>query len=572
MRSDEPGRTYILTVNKIGSLRTGSPVLFRDATVGEVLGYDLGNGLEPVKVSIFVRAPFDDLVRPESRFWNSSGITLNVQPGQFHVEFESLTAILSGAIDFSLPQQARDSPPSKNNASFPLYGSKQDADNAGYAQLIPAVTYFHSSVSGLKAGSPVEIFGIQVGVVTSVTLLLDPVKGDEVVRVAMTLQPERNMHQADFATSAQTDVLMQKFVDRGMRAELETSSFVTGQKDISFAIIPHAKPVKLTREGDAYVLPSQSSDLDSTLASLSDIASKIDKMPFEQIGINLNTLLKTTNNTIGGKQTKQAIASLNQSLNSLDGTLTMLNEDYGNDSDFQHDLAATDATGQPGFGVDQGAFGLSGPASKRLAAGTGSATMILARRRLVQIATGLAGAAALQGCRSAPPAEYFRLAPVPGATLQTAPASVQIREIGVPEYLQQNGIAEPSSQYQFAASANDLWAEPLGQMLQSTLVQDLTQRLPQMTVTASSGMVGTPADLLVEINLLRFDPDASGRIVLTAQAAVKDAKDNRFVATRTLQSERTPTGADMPSAMQAMSALWAGLADALAQMLAQAGT
>jgi len=339
VRSDEPGRTYVLTVDKIGSLRTGSPVLFRDAAVGEVLGYDLGNGLDPVKVSIFIRAPFDDLVRPESHFWNSSGISLDVQPGEFHLEFESLQAILSGAVAFNLPPQAADSRPSPANASFPLYNSQQEAATASYAQLIPAVTYFHSSVAGLTPGSPVEIFGMQVGVVTSVNLLLDPSSGDEKVRVGMTLQPERNMHQADFETGAQSTALFQKFVNRGMRAEIGTSSYITGQKVITFTIVPGAAPVKLTREGDAYVLPSQSSNLDSTLASLSDIATKLDKVPFQQIGENLNALLKTTNDTVGGAQTKQAIASLSQSLKSLNTTLTMLNEDYGNDSDFQHDLA-----------------------------------------------------------------------------------------------------------------------------------------------------------------------------------------------------------------------------------------
>jgi paraquat-inducible protein B len=338
VRSDEPGRTYVLTVDRIGSLRTGSPVLFRDAEVGEVLGYNLGNGLDPVKISIFIRAPFDDLVRPESHFWNSSGISLDVQPGEFHIELESLQALLSGAVAFNLPPQAAGSNPSPDNATFPLYATKAEAETASYAQLIPAVTYFQSSVAGLEPGSAVEIFGMQVGVVTSVNLLLDPRNGDEKVRVGMTLQPERNAHQADFKTPEASAALLQKFINGGMRAEIGTSSYITGQKVITFTIVPGAKPIKLAREGDAYVLPSQSSNLDSTLASLSDIAAKLDQLPFEQIGDNLNTLLKTTNNTLGGAQTKQAIASLSQSLKTLNATLTMLNEGYGNDSDFQHDL------------------------------------------------------------------------------------------------------------------------------------------------------------------------------------------------------------------------------------------
>ena len=113
VRSGEPGRTYVLSVSKIGSLRTGSPVLFRDAVVGEVLGYDLGDGLSHAKVSIFVKAPYDDLVRPASRFWNASGISLDVLPGEFHLEFESLQAVLSGAVAFNLPHSAAGTKPAR---------------------------------------------------------------------------------------------------------------------------------------------------------------------------------------------------------------------------------------------------------------------------------------------------------------------------------------------------------------------------------------------------------------------------------------------------------------------------
>jgi paraquat-inducible protein B len=338
VRSGEPGRTYVLSVSKIGSLRTGSPVLFRDAVVGEVLGYDLGDGLSHAKVSIFVKAPYDDLVRPASRFWNASGISLDVLPGEFHLEFESLQAVLSGAVAFNLPHSAAGTKPSPANTTFPLYASEDAAKSAGFAQFIPAVAYFHSSVSGLTTGSPVEIFGLQVGVVTGVSLVLDPKTGDEKIRVGMALQPERNAHGADFATPQQTATLFQKMIDRGMRAEIATTSFVTGQKNIALTIVPHAAPIKLTQEGDAYVFPSMDSNLDNILTSLSDISNKLDKVPFDKIGQNLNHLLLTANGTLGGPQTKQAIAQLAVTLKTMDTTLNMLNRSFGNDSEFQSNL------------------------------------------------------------------------------------------------------------------------------------------------------------------------------------------------------------------------------------------
>lgn len=189
---------------------------------------------------------------------------------------------------------------------------------------------------------------------------------------------------------------------------------------------------------------------------------------------------------------------------------------------------------------------------------------MIPRRRILQ----LFSATALAGCSSTP-AKYYRIIPVDGPVLPTPAVSLRVRNIGIPGYLQQNGIAEPSARYQFDTSAEALWAEPLADMLQAVLVQDLTQLLPQATVSSSSGTVGTPADLVLEVNLQRFDPDDSGRVILIAQIALKNAADNQFLSTRTLRTEAAPAGTDMPSMMAAMSGLWAGLADAVAQEVAR---
>lgn len=193
---------------------------------------------------------------------------------------------------------------------------------------------------------------------------------------------------------------------------------------------------------------------------------------------------------------------------------------------------------------------------------------MMRRRKLLRLVPALP--AGLAGCRNAPPAQYYRLAPVPGAALDTAPASLRVRSIFIPDYLNQSGIAEPSGAYQFTAAANALWAGPLPGMLQTVMVQDLAQRLPQMTVTGSNGMIGTPADLAVEINVLRFDPDASGRVILNAQFALRKA-DGTFLFTRAWQKGATPASAGFAPLVETMSRLWGGLAGQIAQAVASRG-
>ncbi len=337
VRSDEPGNTYRLQTSTIGALGAGTPVFYRDIVVGEVLGYDFGDGLGPITVNVFVRAPFDNLIRPESHFWKSSGVTAGLQGGGFHVEFQSLQAVLSGGITFDVPRDST-SKPVPDNSSFPLFDSHEEAESAGYQTQIPLVSYFETSVTGLTRGSAVDVLGIQVGTVTDVRLVIDPVAGTAKARVAMALQPERVVQAGEFPADLRPDQVLQRMVNRGMRAQLDTASYITGQKQITLAFVPNAGPAALTQEGDAFVMPSQPGGLDNILSSASQITTTLAKIPFDKIGDNLNKLLLTANDTIGGKQVKQALAALSATLKNANNTLAGVNQGYGSDSDFQRNL------------------------------------------------------------------------------------------------------------------------------------------------------------------------------------------------------------------------------------------
>jgi paraquat-inducible protein B len=338
VRSNEPGRTYALRAETIGSLDTGSPVFYRDVQVGEVLGYDLGDGLGPATINIFVRAPFDDLVRPQSHFWNSSGVTAVLQNGDFHIEFQSLQAIISGGVTFNLPPEGENSAPSPDNAAFALFASKRDAESAGYQTNLQVVSYFTSSVTGLERGAPVNILGIQVGEVTDVRLVVDLKTGAAKVRVAMDLQPERVQPMAADTANISPKAVLENMVNQGVRTQLDSGSFITGQKVISLAKLAPAAQVHMSSEGDALVVPSEPGGLDNAIANIADISAKLDRVPFEKIGDNLNNLLVTANHTLGGPQVRQSLASLDQTLKTANTTLHSVNQDYGNDSDFQRNL------------------------------------------------------------------------------------------------------------------------------------------------------------------------------------------------------------------------------------------
>jgi paraquat-inducible protein B len=314
IRSDEPGSIFRLKAPRLGSIGPGSPVFYRDVSVGEVLSYDLGDGVSPVEMRLFVRSPFDKFVHQDTHFWNVSGISVNLGAAGVHVELQSFQALLSGGVAFKTHRGPQEGPQSKANTEFKLFDNEADADAAGYATHIPFVAYFDSSVAGLNRGSPVEVFGLQIGTVSDVKLVLNAAAGIMRARVAFDLQPERLFSLGEVPKEQAPEQVTASLVRQGMRAVLESSNFLTGQKDIALTYVPNAPAAELGHEGQALLIPSQSGGLDNITASISDIATKLDKIPFDTIGRDLAGTLHSANETVSSPDMRQAVHNLSTTL------------------------------------------------------------------------------------------------------------------------------------------------------------------------------------------------------------------------------------------------------------------
>jgi paraquat-inducible protein B len=361
VRSDLPGSTFWLKASRLGSIGPGTPVFFRDVTVGEVLNYDIGNGQGPVRIRIFVKAPYDHFVHDSTHFWNASGVLVTLGAQGIHLEFESLQALLSGGVAFETPRSMLETPHSADDHVFNLFATEADADAAGIASNIPLVSYFDSSVAGLARGSEVEVFGLQIGTVTDVRLTLDPGATHMRARVAFDIQPERVFAETHLnAQTAPADAVA-ALVRQGMRAVLESSNFITGQKAISLQYVPDAAAATLGHEGSLLVIPSQGGGLDNITASVSDIVTKLDKIPFDEIGRNLNGTLASVNRVVSGPDVQNALRQLSATLTDIshlarhadEGLTPALKRLPQLSADLQQAIArANTFLGQGGIGAD----------------------------------------------------------------------------------------------------------------------------------------------------------------------------------------------------------------------------
>ncbi len=342
-QSDEPGQVYVLKAKRIGSLATGSPIYYRDVEVGEVLSYDLGDGSGPVVLRIFVREPFDRFVHTQTRFWNTSGVTVTTGAEGMRVELQSIQTLLSGGIAFETPTATPPGDVAAESTAFELYEDKAAADDAFYTENIPYVTYFQSSVQGLTRGSAVRIAGVQVGTVSDVKLVYDADLRGMTARVAFNLQPQRVLAKTGKGAEAE---VRRAFSEASMTATLEASNLLTGTKDVAITYKKGRGADDLPHEGEALVLPSQGGGIDSMTASLADVATKLDKIPFDRIGENANDTLERighlvtsidTNATPAFAQLPEIMAQISEATKSANDALG--SDGYGPNSEFQRNIA-----------------------------------------------------------------------------------------------------------------------------------------------------------------------------------------------------------------------------------------
>ena len=136
----------------------------------------------------------------------------------------------------------------------------------------PMVAYFDESVKGVAIGAPVTFQGVKIGAVTDVRVVVDPVAMKTSTPVFFEIDADRITQKTGEKVMFRKDLSGYKaLVERGLRAQLETQSFVTGQVGISLEFHPGA-PLRLTGLSpdltEMPTLPSELQRLTDTLQKL----------------------------------------------------------------------------------------------------------------------------------------------------------------------------------------------------------------------------------------------------------------------------------------------------------------
>jgi paraquat-inducible protein B len=360
------GRRFVLKANTLGSLGVGAPIYYRSLSVGQVTSYNLAADGKSVEVHVYVDAPYDKYVTAETRFWNASGIDVSVGADGVNVRTESVVALLAGGVSFDTPDfLPATAAPAAPNTVFTLYRTRAIAMKQPDPVERRYVLYFNESVRGLSVGAPVTLLGMQVGEVADVGLTFDAATVRFRPRVLITFFPERLIGRLSALQRAGTEKTMaemtkearirmlRRIVDeRGLRAQLQTGSLLTGELFVAFEYFPTAPKPKIDWSREPLELPVVPGGLANIESKLASILTKVDNMPIDAMAAEVRNTLATLDQTLkeagtlvnrvdtqwvpeGTKtleEMRRAIVSADRVLNNTDATL------FGKESPAPQDL------------------------------------------------------------------------------------------------------------------------------------------------------------------------------------------------------------------------------------------
>lgn len=341
IRSDVPGTEFVLESDHLGSVSRGAPILYRGIEVGQVLGHELGDDQRSLRVFVFVRSPYDQLVRRSSHFWNVSGLGLETSADGVQVHMGTLQSVLIGGIEFDTPLET-DPEPAPAETAFILYPDPKSLTEAQFTRGVPFLVHFDGSVRGLEPGATVEMRGIKLGVVREVSLSYDRVSRRFNIPVVIELQPDRVVVEGNRPRTAEAAYdAMAGLIKQGLRAQLATGSLITGQLLVELDMHPDAQPADLGREGVYPQIPSIPTTLDTLTASVDKLLSKFAALPIDRLMLDLQAVIASADRLIGSPETQATVANVGEAASSVQSFLGGLGASSGPLID-----AMTEATGQ----------------------------------------------------------------------------------------------------------------------------------------------------------------------------------------------------------------------------------
>ena len=195
-----------------------------------------------------------------------------------------------------------------------------------FVQKFKYFMVFEGSVKGLNVGSPLVFRGVKIGMVSSIRMYFDFATKVPIVLVYVESEKGNVIpFNIDEATAERLIkeggqyFFMKELIARGLRAQLEMQSIVTGQLQVSLDLYPD-KPAVYTG------IDKRVMEIPTIPTPLQQLTKKLESLPLEEIFNNANSAMAGIANLVQSPELKESIANLNIALKDVQTLVRNVND------------------------------------------------------------------------------------------------------------------------------------------------------------------------------------------------------------------------------------------------------
>ncbi len=167
------------------------------------------------------------------------------------------------------------------------------------------IVFFDTSIKGLNVGAPVMFRGVKIGSVTDIKIMMSDAEKKINIPVFIELDPSDLGGKDVF--SLERDQIDSAIV-KGLRAQLQIQSFVTGQLLVALDFFP-ATPITLL----GYVKDFQ--EIPVVPTRLEELERTLNDLPLKDMVKKLDSVVGGVEKLVNAAETRESIASVNATLN-----------------------------------------------------------------------------------------------------------------------------------------------------------------------------------------------------------------------------------------------------------------
>jgi len=183
-----------------------------------------------------------------------------------------------------------------------------------FSQPSDYVVYFTGALDGLDVGADVTYRGVKVGTVREIRLSYDSELKDVVIPVVLRIDPDAGREGQRF------DRVVGRLVERGLRAQLQTQSLLTGKAIVALDLFPgQAGYVREPHEIELPTIPSIPSRVDQATNLLRDLAGTLRELPLREMITSANATLQALERLSNSPQLQEGLLDLGRTLANLEG-------------------------------------------------------------------------------------------------------------------------------------------------------------------------------------------------------------------------------------------------------------